>query len=62
MKRSKPDPKPDPWVCPWGICNAEQAQQCRAELHPRRGCGGKFPNMNAEQARHAVQPPEATDK
>jgi len=44
------------WVCPWDICNAEQAKQCRAEMRPRNGCGGKFPNMNSEQAKRSIQP------
>lgn len=35
------------WVCPWGICSVEQAQHCRAEMNPRKGCGGKFTNMTA---------------
>jgi hypothetical protein len=30
----------EPWVCPWGICNNEQAQQCAAD--ERKGCGGRL--------------------
>lgn len=51
---------PEPWVCPWGICNHQQAQECRAELHPRKGCGGRFPaGTTLEQAKKMIGPADA---
>lgn len=46
---------PEPWVCPWSICNAEQAQVCRAERRPSKGCGGRFPGeWTLQQAREEI--------
>lgn len=46
-----------PWVCPWGICNHDQAQACRADMKPSRGCGGRFPpGMTPEYAKQEVAP------
>lgn len=46
-----------PWVCPWTICNREQAQACRA-ITTYKGCGGRFPgNMTPEQAREEARRP-----
>lgn len=52
---------PAPWVCPWGICNHDEAQKCRAnkELRKRtqRGCGTYFfGDVTAEEARRMVAP------
>jgi predicted Zn-ribbon and HTH transcriptional regulator len=50
------------WVCPWRICNHEQAQQCRAEMRTtrlNRGCGTYFPaSMTAAEARALIIPSE----
>ena len=47
---------PEAWVCPWGICESNLAQRCRADLS-MRGCGGVFPpHINAAQARVIVKP------
>lgn len=49
------------WVCPWGICNTKQAQQCRAEMRRTkcsRGCGTYFPaGTTLEQAKRMIAPP-----
>jgi len=49
------------WVCPWGICNHQQAQECRT-VDGHKGCGGIFPkNTTLEQARQMIGPrPAAT--
>jgi hypothetical protein len=45
------------WACPWGICNHGEAQECRTEMNPRKGCGGRFPDgMTPTQAALAVRP------
>lgn len=44
------------WACPWESCNHKQAQECRENLHPRKGCGGMFPGMTAEQAKEFIKP------
>ncbi len=45
------------WVCPWGICNTKQAQECRAAKGTtKRGCGTRFPaTMTSEEARESIQ-------
>ena len=49
------DQKPAPWVCPWGICNHDQAQECRADRKAGRGCGWLFPgNVTPEQAKQEI--------
>ena len=50
------------WVCPWGLCNHDQAQACRATTHRAKGravgCGGMFPvDTTPEQAKQMVSPP-----
>lgn len=53
-------PSPQAWVCPWSICSHTQAQQCRAEKDPRKGCGGRFPAMTAAaDAKKSIGPPQA---
>lgn len=46
------------WVCPWSICNREQAQACRAEMRQtktKRGCGTLFPaGTTLEQAQRQI--------
>jgi hypothetical protein len=57
------DQQTAPWVCPWGICNHEQAQECRANMGFAKrggalGCGGRFPEgTTPEQAKQIVAPP-----
>jgi hypothetical protein len=41
----------EPWVCPWGICNHQQAQECRAEMRHSKGCGGRFPDNGHREVR-----------
>jgi len=49
----------EPWVCPWGICNHDQAQECRAMTgHTKltRGCGSMFrPGTTLEQAQRLIR-------
>lgn len=50
------DGEHQPWVCPWAICNHEQAQACRADTKASRGCGGRFLSTTTpEQAREMVR-------
>jgi hypothetical protein len=52
---------PKPWVCPWRICNHDEAQACRAEPLVRKGCGGRFPpDMTPEQAAEVIKRPLIT--
>lgn len=48
----------DAWVCPWSICNHEQAQVCRAEMREtrlKRGCGTLFsPGTTLEEAQRQI--------
>lgn len=52
--------EPQPWVCPWGICNHKQAQECRAAMgntKRTRGCGSYFPpGTTLEQAKAIIGP------
>lgn len=49
---------PTEWVCPWSICNREQAQACRAEKRTtplKRGCGTLFPaNTTLSEAQRQI--------
>jgi hypothetical protein len=46
-------PKQAPWVCPWRICDHEQAQKCRRLV--KTGCGGRFPSdMTPEEAARQI--------
>lgn len=51
------------WVCPWGICNHQEAQACRAEMRNTRytrGCGTYFPaGTTPEQAKEMIRLPAA---
>lgn len=50
----------EPWVCPWGICNHDDAQACRAAPSSRDACGRRFPpGTTLAQAVAMVRP--ATD-
>lgn len=50
----------EPWVCPWGICNHDEAQDCRAAPSSRDACGRRFPpGTTLAQAVAMVRP--ATD-
>ena len=56
---SETSPFTQTWVCPWSICSHTQAQQCRAEKDPRKGCGGRFPAMTAAaDAKKSIGPPQ----
>lgn len=48
-----------PWVCPWRICDHEQAQACRASRgggERLRSCGTYFAvDVTPEQARQIVK-------
>lgn len=49
------------WVCPWKICNEQQAQECRANTQRFKGnasgCGERFPPaMTPEQAAKSILP------
>lgn len=49
------------WICPWGICNEHQAQACREEASPSKGCGGMFPaGFSVEQAQQMIRPRPGT--
>jgi hypothetical protein len=49
------------WVCPWGICNHTQAQECRAEMRPKNGCGGRFPaGTTLERAKQMIHADQIT--
>jgi hypothetical protein len=44
------------WVCPWGSCNEQQAQECRA-IKTHKGCGGLFrAGTTLEQAKQQIAP------
>jgi hypothetical protein len=47
------------WVCPWGICDARRAQECRASTGTtkmKRGCGTYFPcGITPEQAKQMIK-------
>jgi hypothetical protein len=44
------------WVCPWGSCNQQQAQECRA-VKTHKGCGGIFQaGTTLEQAKAFIAP------
>jgi hypothetical protein len=49
----------EPWVCPWAICNHDQAQACRAQrgrTKLTRGCGDYFaPGTTLEQAKKMIR-------
>jgi hypothetical protein len=53
------DQQADPWVCPWAICNNEQAQECRAAPWSRDACGRRFPpGTTLKEAKGLIgQPP-----
>jgi hypothetical protein len=47
----------DAWICPWALCSHDQAQACRAERLPSKGCGGRFPEgTTLEQAKQMIGP------
>lgn len=42
------------WVCPWEICNENQAQACRNDF--AKGCGQRFPDCTShEQAKACIE-------
>lgn len=48
-----------PWECPWGICEIDDAQKCRAlngNTKRTRGCGAMFaPGTTTEQAKAQIR-------
>jgi hypothetical protein len=60
-RQERAAPQPVAWVCPWGICNHQQAQECRTEMRNtrrHRGCGTYFPaGTTPEQAKQMIAAP-----